>query len=793
MPLSETARSSYTPRRPALVAGVVYFLAALTLCWPMLAGKFLVGDDQLLSGISFRLFGAEWFRQTAHIPEWNPYIFGGLPFIAAMHGDIFYPTAWLRWILPIDTAMNIGFATHIVLAGCSMYAFLRALRLGWTGALIGGLSYELTGIIASLVSPGHDGKMFVSALAPLAFLALLRAIRHGRVSGYGLLALTVGLAMLSPHYQMTYYLLVALGLWTLYLVFFDPERRPGLRWPVAVACALGAVLLGLAVSGIQTLPFLSYIPYSPRGAEGPSTGWEYATQYAMPVEELFTTLLPQFNGVLEHYWGQNHFKTHSEYLGVAVLLLATLGVSDRSRGRIRWAFGAIAILFLLVAFGAHTPFYRLWYEVMPMMKKVRAEGMAFYLVAFVVALYAGFGADRLIRGDARPGRVLTVAGVLAAMALLGAVGVLQSLAEALAQPDLVGTAAANAAELRIGSIRLLLAALAVGGVSWAVAGRRLVGAAAAFALGAVVIGDLWSVDRLFFHYQLPAAQLLADDAITARLRAAMPPLRSTNGQPTPVRAVRVLNAQVYRGSALMAYRIPEVLGYHGNEVRFYDELWGGKGVYRNIGSPNLWDLYAVNYVIMPGESPLAGFHRVVGPVPTSTGASGVLYQRDTLLPYVRVVGAAARIPDAEAVGTVNDPRFPVNDLVVFSDTSSVNPAPIQGGRLPPPTAVRATLVAWAPGDLTIALTGADTRPTYLIAAENWYPDWHATIDGKSVPVHRADHALLGVVVPPGAREVVLHFHSRAYDIGKAVSAFALLLSAALLLAPRLRRPAREAA
>ncbi len=92
------------------------------------------------------------------VPLW------GLPYIAAMHGDIFYPTAWLRWFLPIDTAMNLGFFSHIVLAGVTMYAFLRALRVGWTAALVGGLAYELTGIVASLVHPGHDGKLFVSAL-----------------------------------------------------------------------------------------------------------------------------------------------------------------------------------------------------------------------------------------------------------------------------------------------------------------------------------------------------------------------------------------------------------------------------------------------------------------------------------------------------------------------------------------------------------------------------------------------------------------------------------------------------
>jgi hypothetical protein len=352
-----TSVPPFEPRRPALVAGVVFLLAALTLCWPMLAGRWLLGDDQYVAGYGFRLFGAEMFRATGHVPEWNPYLFGGLPFIAAQHGDIFYPTAWLRWILPIDTAMNIGFGSHIVLAGICLYAFLRALRVSWTGAVIGGLSYELSGIVASLVRPGHDGKLFVSALAPLALLALLRAIRERRLSGYGLLALVVGLAMLAPHYQMAYYLLVACALWTVYLVFLDPERPAGLRWPRELALAFAAVALGLAIAAIQIIPFLQYIPYSPRGVGGPSTGWDYAILFSMPPEEIVTTVLPQFNGVLDHYWGRNFFKLHTEYLGAIVMVLAWLGVTDRSRRRLVQALGAIALLFLLVSFGGHTPFY----------------------------------------------------------------------------------------------------------------------------------------------------------------------------------------------------------------------------------------------------------------------------------------------------------------------------------------------------------------------------------------------------------------------------------------------------
>lgn len=773
-----SSADAFAPPRPALVAVVVFLVAAATLCWPMAVGRFLVGDDQYIAGYGFRLFGAEMFRQTGHIPEWNPYLFGGLPYIAAMHGDIFYPTAWLRWIMPVDTAMNLGFFSHIVLAGVTMYAFLRGLRVSWTGALVGGLAYELTGIVASLVHPGHDGKLFVSALTPLMLLALLRAIRHGRLGGYGALAILVGLAMLSPQYQMAYYALVASAIWTLYLVFFDPDRPATTRWPVALGLAAGAVGLGLAIAAIQILPFLAYIPYSPRGVGGPSTGWDYATSFAMPPLEIVTTILPQFNGVLENYWGTNFFKSHTEYLGAIVVTLAVLGVADPGRRRLVRGLGVIAILFLLISFGGHTPFYRLWYEVMPMMKKVRAPGMAFFLVALPCAAYAGFGADRLARGAVSSRALAIPLGVLAGWAVLGAIGVLQSVATALASPEQAAHVAANASALQGGALRLLVVVLAGGAVLWLVASRRMTGVLATAALALVVFGDLWSIDRLFFEFREPAAVLYRDDEITTKLRATPKPFR-------------VLDAGVYQGSYLMAHDIQTMLGYHGQELRFYDELLGGKGQWKYAGNPNLLELTAVRFVLLPAPQEVTGFHQVLGPVTTTPGGPAVLLERDSVPSYVRVVPAAAKLPEDQIPPTVIDQRFPVDAVALYSDTATVSPTSIRAGQVPIPPAVGATLADWAPGDMRVTLSGRADSTTYLLVSENWHPDWHAAIDGKPAALLRADYAFLSVALPPGAREVTFRFSSRAYARGKVVTFVALLiavlLSTASLWEGRLRR------
>ncbi len=202
-------------------AALVYAWATLSLGYAALWGRFLVNphSDQYIAGYGFREFAAATLRTTGHFPLWNPYLFGGMPYIAAMHGDIFYPTFLLRTIMPTDIAMTWGFIIHIFLAGLFTYVFLRGIGYGFFGALVGGLAYMMSGQIASSVSPGHDGKLFVSALFPLALWMLHRGIREGKNWSWGAFALIIGLCVLSPHPQLLQYTLLASGAYALFLAF----------------------------------------------------------------------------------------------------------------------------------------------------------------------------------------------------------------------------------------------------------------------------------------------------------------------------------------------------------------------------------------------------------------------------------------------------------------------------------------------------------------------------------------------------------------------------------------------
>ncbi len=763
------------PRGAHVLALACCAAAALLLLWPLLTGQILFGggrSDMFIAGYSFRLFGAETFLDTGTIPQWNPYLFGGLPYIGAMHGDIFYPTAWLRWIMPVDLAITWGMVLHFVLAGWFMYRFGRALGLTWGAALFAGIAYELSGILASQMSPGHDGKLFVSALTPLAFWVLLHAIRRERTWAFGVFAFVVALIVLG-HYHMAYFLLIALGLWALYLTFWDPERPSGTRPWKPLGLFAAAVVVGLGITALQVLPFVEYIPYSPRAAGGPDTGWAFATSYALPPSEIFTLLLPEFNGVLEHYWGSNPIKFHTEYMGFLPLALAALALGDRARRRLVLAFGFGTLLFLMFSFGGHTPFYRPFFEFLPLLNKIRAMGMVFYLVAFALCVLAGIGMDRVLARDVRMRTILAVTGGAALFALLGAVGGLQGITEALALPQRLAAVDANASALRAGALRLLLFVALGGGVLWAVTAGRISRRAGTAALVVLAAVELWSVGQVFYIFSPRADVLFADDAVTTHLRQVQPPYR-------------VLDAgNSYGQSILMAYRIPVAMGYHGFQLQRYNELAGAAEGWRHLLSPSVMDLLAVRFLILSDPQDVPGYHQVVEPTPTAFGTTAVLYERDSLPAYARVLPASVKAPDVQAVPSLADPRYPVNGVALLPDTSTATSPPAQPPF--PASAVSATVTDWRPGAMTIALQGADSTAGHLLVSENWYPDWQAEVDGQAGTVRRIDHALLGVDLPAGAREVRLRFDSPAYARGKIVSALSLLAAGAMILLPVLTR------
>jgi hypothetical protein len=779
------------PRYAVLWAALAYAVVVLALAWPVFGGGFLVSphSDQYIAGFAFRQFGADVLRETGTYAQWNPYLFGGMPFVAAMHGDLFYPTFLLRMILPTDLAMSWGLIIHVWLAGVGTYLFLRAWGFGFFASLTGGMAYMLGGNVAGLVSPGHDGKLFVSSLLPFTLLLLLRGVRDGRRWTWGVLAIVVGLAVLSPHPQLLQYMLLLGGAFALLLAFADTG---GGRLPRAVALRRlafggGSVIVGGMIGAIQYLPVMQYVPFSPRAG---GAGWEHAISYSMPPEEMVNMLLPQFTGMLDAYWGRNGIHLHSEYIGVVVLMLAGLafGGALMIRAQRRWVMfwtGAF-IVSLLWALGGYTPFYHLVYAVVPGAKFFRAPSTMLFVVSFCVAMLAAVGAERALRGQVRARPLLIWVCVAIGIAVLGVTGGLTNLAQSVASPGAVDFVLDNNAALAAGALRVLLFVVLAAGAMYAASLGRLTPGLIGTLLVALVAADLWSVVQRYWLFSPPAAELFASDATIDYVKA----------QPQPGRVLAVPGPgpmtprdPYLTGDALMVHEVRQVLGYHGNELGRFDQLGGRANNWIQIANPNFWHLMNVQYLLVNArESPIPGAELVAGPVRNAVGTEVSLFRLPGDNPYAWLTTTILNAPDQQVIGTILDPRFDVRTVALFDTSATVKGASLQ--QLPAPLDVGATVTSYAPGRVSRTLSSPAPAGSALLVSENWYPGWTATADGQPVTVERADFTLLGIPMPQGATRVELSFDSAPYHTGKRVTLFALLLAVVASLAGLVRLPRR---
>ncbi|MGD8868748.1 MAG: hypothetical protein PVI01_14050, partial [Gemmatimonadales bacterium] len=396
---------------PGWAPYVVFGLLALFLFREFVISNGMVfGTDVIALGYFARHFYAEMIKTAHTFPLWDPYIFGGLPFVDAMHGDIFYPTTILKFFMPVHRAMGWKLVFHVFLAGVVTYGWLRHLRVSRPIALFGGVTYMLAPVLVTLVYPGHDGKLFVTALTPLALWVTDWAVTRGRAWRFATLAFVVALLIFTAHMQLAYFVTWALVVLAVFRLL--QARREGKGGALLVrrfaAFAAAGVIGALAIGAVQVWAPVRYLTkYSQRvekttEAETES-GYAYSTSWSLHPEEAFSLVVPEFVGAdlqtndrsIQTYWGRNPFKLNHEYAGLIPLLLLPLAFIARRRRAEVWLFTGLAAASLVYALGATTPLFHLFYWLVPGVKLFRAPSSIMFLFAIAVVTAAALGLEGL--------------------------------------------------------------------------------------------------------------------------------------------------------------------------------------------------------------------------------------------------------------------------------------------------------------------------------------------------------------------------------------------------------------
>jgi len=768
---------------PAVLFAAGWAALLAVLFAPLLAGGVLANPmSDAKDGYVTRHFAAEVIRRWGEIPRWDPYIFGGLPFLGAMHGDQAYPISIaLRAVLPPALGIGLGIVLHLWLAPVGLMVFLRRLRLSWGAACVGATAYGIGGPLIGLLFPGHDGKIYVLGLLPWALVAILEAARTARpifFAGWGLI---LGLMLLSPHFQMAYYSSLLLIAFLVRELIVETPRA--LRLRVLIGMAVGSIA-GVLFAGAQLLPFIEYLPFSPRSAAGSSsTGWEHATSWAMPALELIGAVWGGFNGWLGTYWGSNPFKLHSDYLGLLVAVLALTTLWRRQRDSLRgqaWFWAGAVVVGTLWALGGQTPFYRLPYTLLPGISKTRAPNMMWGPVSLAVAVLAALGVARIqAMSDAERRRWAKRVAIATAGAAIFLAAVSSSLIPNLASPEHEDAAFAAIAGARWGILLGALSVVAFALVVWK-APRWI--AAAAIAL---ILLDLGIQDRRFIVIDPRGDALFRADSVVRAIE------KDATGTTQPW---RVLPAGAYLDDYLIEHRIRSVLGYHGNQIHRYDELLGGHNVYSQLGNPALWRLLAVRYILTDRPINVPGLIPIASAAPTWLGDSAWVWRVPDPAPWAQIAPLAIRASDEDVQRAVLSPGFNPSRVVLVSQDAPFGTSTLPR-EMPAPInpAPRIRVTEGRPGVYNLAVEGMASDGV-LFVSENWFPTWTARVNGRPAPVARANATFLAVPLPAHTTNVVLTLDAVADRRGRYASLGGLLLLLLMVVAELWRkRSAQHAA
>ncbi len=736
-------------------------------------GGMLFGTDTMGLGYFAHNFYREHILSFGSYPLWENLLHGGMPFHEGMHGDVLYPTRILELILPLPYALGIRYVLHICLAGFFMFGFLRSLKLCRGSAFFGGLAYSFGPFFLSYIYAGHDGKMFVITLLPLAFWALETALKSGRLWRYLLFGLTYSLMVLSAHMQMAYFAAWGIGSYFVFRVIRMIIAKKNLKLPARhVAVFVVAILIGLAITTLQIYPPFKYLgEHSQRTQRTEESGYAWSTSWSLHPEEIGGLFVPEFAGInigqTNTYWGRNAFKLNSDYFGIIVLILA-LGAVILLRSPRTWFFMGLGVFSTVFALGATTPLFKLFYAVIPQVKKFRGPSMLIFLAAFSAVVLSAEMICAL--RDAEKRQLLFKRGLSVYLAVIGVALALKALLFTVAGKAILGlyssivysgipqtaraTMEANAGTIA-GAMWLAVIVLGIALGAYYLSMKGRLGAGTALTLICLAsLFDVWRIDRPFVEIIEPEQYFQATPATN---------FLKTEYAKKPFRVLVTPGA--FQDSYLATHGLEEVVfGVgHGNQLRTFDEFIDRNNNSRNLLSRAGMMLLNTDYIAIRGRE-IDGFQLAF-----KEGNLNI-YKNNMSLPRAFSVynWRSVASPDEARQAVFSDQFNPALSAVV-EGTVELQPASAEDSTLFPSVGI---ISGKKPEEFEVKIDMA--REGLLILCDNWYPEWRAFEGDKELPILRANGTFRAVPLTSGNHAVRFEFEGKLVKKSLMISLAAVL-------------------
>jgi tetratricopeptide (TPR) repeat protein len=716
--------------------------------------NFLVcGLDHRAHQFFLKTFLAESFR-AGELPLWMPYICAGRPFAADPQSGVFYPFNLIYAVLSIAQALPVLVILHIAAAGFFCCLLGRELKLSWFGAVLSGVIFMFNGFLVTRGYRGQSERLEAIAYLPLLFFLIERAERSGRLRWYAWAGLAGALQLLAGAPQIAWLSWVGLGVYVL-VRQVGCWKQGGAR---ALVRSMGGVLLALAftagVAGIQIIPTAELVSHSNRSA-GSIT---FAGAFAFEPQRVIHFFFPNYfiDPNIKHF---NNMAESSGYVSVLGLTLALVGLL-RHRSRIRWALLAVMVLNVFIMLGQATPVFDLLYHTLPGLSAFRIPSRAIMMLTLCLSVLAGLGADAIWhdadRERARKLAVAAGAAVLAAMC---------SMAYYLARYPRV-----DFWDIPSLWTALALAVLSVGVLLGAYLRQRR-GVQVTWL--ALICLDLFVVGAGMDRYRQLEKQayeprgmerdilrVLQEDPSLCRFALPRELVRENSGvlvHKSSINGFISLSLDRY-------YKFVHYMTWRRVPDRFTHSPDAGV-----IHPDNKFPFKVLNVGYYVGRDRRTGAWRMVS--------------RDDYVPRAFFVTKMKVLESEEAVlEAMRSPQFEPRKVLLFDRDPGV--------ALAPSTAEpenRVTVTHYSPRSITIrAEVGSDG---FLVLSEMDYPGWRAYVEGREVPILRADYLIRAIPLKAGRYDrIEFRYEPRSFTAGLVVSLGSVALLVVCLVLGRGAKP-----
>jgi hypothetical protein len=672
------------------------------------------------------------------LPFWNPYNNCGVPFLAQWNTMPLYPPALIYLLLPLPWSLSFFCLLHLWFAGWGMFFLARR----WTGnnfaAAFAGVAFVFNGFTLNLlIWPSHIATF---SWMPWVVLAVELAWREGRQKI--ILAAFAGAMQMLAGGPETIFLtwLLLLALWVQQLVQGESPRRAMLwRFPLVVA-------LVAALAAVQLLPFLDLVAHSQREVGYADLRW------SMPAWGWANFLVPMVFGSMQAagvFFPYNQSWTSSYYPGSGTLWLALLAIWTVRERRVR-LLGAAAIAALVFALGDNTFVYPTLRKIIPQLSFVTYPIKYVTLAAFLAPLLAAFAVARQQNLSNSQRTDFQKRFVLVGTILLALLVVILFWAWRFPFPtDNVHATLLNGLSrvfflLLTGALLLVLMREPKPGL------RRIA--------PLILIFVAWL--DVFTHEptQNPTVPPSVYELNLARTKLAMQPqpaLGASRAMVAPAAAMDLIHFALrdpknnflakrlgYCANCNLLDAVPKVDGFFSLVPRESDDLLSLFYTTTNADFPRLEDFLGVSQITAPDEF----FH---------------WQARKTFLPLVTAGQQPVFMSDTNTVYALFQSNFDGSKIVFLPpEAKSLVTATNQ-------THARVLNSKFTTQRVEIEVEASE--PSLVVVAQTYHHNWRAYVDGRPVPLLRANHAFQAIQVPAGRHSIRLVYEDRAFQFGAAVS------------------------